>query len=147
MQPIYEHRQFGAAMLWFLGIPTVGIALIAIFSGEPSVLVPGCIVAFLALTGAIFSRLTVVVDPEAVRFHFGLNTFRRSIPVRDITAVRVVRNPLWMGLGIHFFRGGILYNVSGLDGIELALNNGRLVRIGSDEPAALAQAIEAARRG
>jgi ABC-type polysaccharide/polyol phosphate export permease len=47
-------------------------------------------------------------------------------------------NPWYYGWGIHFIPGGVLYNASGLSAIELQLTNGRVVRIGTDEPEALA---------
>ena len=49
--------------------------------------------------------------------------------------------PWWYGWGIHLTPRGWLYNVGGLDAVELALNNGRTLRIGSDEAAALARAL------
>jgi hypothetical protein len=57
----------------------------------------------------------------------------------------VVRNRWYYGWGIRITPRGWLYNVSGLDAVELALKNGKCVRIGSDEPHALARAIDHAR--
>ena len=42
------------------------------------------------------------------------------------------------GWGIRWIPGGWLWNVSGLDGVELALVSGRRFRIGTDEPEQLA---------
>lgn len=147
MQPIYEHRQVGRAMLVLLLLPAVGLVIAIALAGQPAALLPLLIIlSFMIFTALIFRSLTVKVDEEQVQLRFGLNLLGRSFPLDSITGVRVVRNPVWMGIGIHFIRGGMIYNVSGLDGIEITFEDGRLVRIGTDEPAALARAIEQARR-
>jgi hypothetical protein len=66
---------------------------------------------------------------------------RKSIEREAIMGVTPVRNPWWYGWGIHLTPRGWLYNVGGLDAVELALSNGRTLRIGSDEAAALARAL------
>lgn len=145
MQPIYTHKQNGTAMLFFIGIPVVILLAIGIVSGQPIVLPPLIfVIALLAAVMVIFSSLAVRVDVEQVTFHFGPGVFRRAFPVRQIREARVVRNPLWYGLGIHFIPGGMVYNVSGLGAVELVMENGRRVRIGSDEPEALVRAVEEA---
>jgi hypothetical protein len=52
-----------------------------------------------------------------------------------------VRNKRWWGWGIHPTPRGWLYNVSGLAAVEVALRNGKTIRIGSEEAIALAQAL------
>lgn len=145
MQPIYEHRQPGTAVLWLVGIPALGIVLLILTSGSPGAMLPLLVIpAFLLLVMFLFSSLTVRVDESCVRIHFGPGFWRRAFPLDQVEGVRVVRNGLHMGLGIHFIRRGMIYNVSGLDGVEITLRGGRRARIGSDEPAALARAVEAA---
>ena len=145
MKPIYEHTQTGTASLFFLGLPILMVVLAVLLSNQPEALLPlFFIVAFLLSVMLIFRSLTVRVDFDNIQISFGLNAFCTVIPCRQITGVSVVRNPLWMGLGIHFIRQGMIYNVSGLGGVEISLSGGRRVRIGSDEPAVLAQAIQQA---
>jgi hypothetical protein len=54
-----------------------------------------------------------------------------------------VKNQWWWGWGIRLIPGGWLYNVSGLDAVELKMKNGRVYRIGTDEPRKLAEFIQA----
>ena len=89
----------------------------------------------------LFGTMTVIVDDSAVEARFGIGLVRKRVPFDRIRACRVVRNPWYYGWGIHFIPGGILYNASGLSAIELQLTNGRLVRIGSGEPEALAATV------
>ena len=97
--------------------------------------------ALLAATGWAFSSLTVEITPTRLIWFFGPGLLRKSIEREAIMGVTPVRNPLWYGWGIHLTPRGWLYNVGGLDAVELALNNGRTLRIGSDETAALARAL------
>jgi len=146
MQTIYEHRQFGLVMLVILIVPTLGLAAAVVLSNQPAALLPlSVILVFMLFIIVTFGSLTVKVDTQQVLLYFGLGLLRRSFPLEQVTGARVVRNTLLMGLGIHFIRGGLIYNVSGLDGVEIILKDGRLARIGTDEPAALTRAIEQAK--
>ena len=104
----------------------------------------------LLMTGAfvvgavLFSSLTVTIDAEALRFSFGPGFWTRRIPLRDIQAVEPVRNPIWYGWGIRYTTRGWLYNVSGLDAVELTMRGEGRLRIGTDEPERLAQALREA---
>jgi hypothetical protein len=59
----------------------------------------------------------------------------------------VVRNCWWYGWGIRRGPDFRLYNVSGLDAVELRLKSGEVRRIGTDDPLALAAALKPAARG
>lgn len=145
MKPIYEHTQTGTAILFLLGLPILMVVLAVLLSNQLEALLPlAVIIAFLLSVMLIFRSLTVRVDVDNIQISFGLNAFRTVIPCSQITGVSVVRNPVWMGLGIHFIRQGMIYNISGFGGVEISLSGGRRVRIGSDEPAVLAQAIQQA---
>lgn len=146
MQPIYEHTQRGSILLGIFIVTILGLLILAVAqSGEAgALLLLAAVIAFLVAVMVTFSSLTVKVNSQQVQLVFGPGLVRCSFPVEQISGVRVVRNGIWMGLGIHFIRKGMIYNVSGLEGVEITLRNSRLARIGSDEPAALAQAVEEA---
>jgi hypothetical protein len=48
----------------------------------------------------------------------------------------------WWRWGIHLTPGDRLCNVGGLDAVDIALADGRMLRLGSDECGALVQALE-----
>jgi len=50
-----------------------------------------------------------------------------------VTAVRQVRNHWYYGFGIRKVPNGWMYNVSGLDAVELHLTSGKVFRIGTDD--------------
>ena len=47
----------------------------------------------------------------------------------------------WWGWGVRYYGQGWLYNVSGLDAVEIRLKSGKHIRIGTDEPEALVAEI------
>lgn len=100
----------------------------------------------LGLVTILFSTLTVEVGEQELRFYFGPGFWTKRIPLRDIEHVEVVRNKLYHGWGIRYTFHGWLYNVSGLDAVELRVSGEGTLRIGTDEPHALKQALEDARQ-
>ena len=104
----------------------------------------GALVAVVAVMLALFSTLTVAVDDRAVRLWFGLGSLRREVMLADVTYARKVRNHWYAGWGVRIIPRGRLYNVGGLDAVELEMDNGRVVRVGTDQPDALLAAVNAA---
>jgi hypothetical protein len=145
MNENYRHTQIGWVMLG------VAAAVVAFgWAGLP----PGAAAAarvplllIVALLVFVFGTLTVEVAEDAIRLRFGVGLVRKRIALRDVQGWREVRNPWYYGWGIHTAPGGVLWNVSGFDAVELALADGKRFRIGTDEPAALAAAITQAKGG
>jgi hypothetical protein len=145
----YEHRQAGTLVLWAMGgaaTLTIAIFAIAIDEGPAVTAVVGSVLLVLAACAWIFGSLSVTVTDCEVACWFGPGMFRRRFAVTDIAVARTVRNPWYFGFGIKMIPKGWMYNVAGLDAVELELRNGRRFRIGTDEPQQLAAAIERARR-
>lgn len=142
--PTYRHAQSGRVML----LATGGAAFLALAVAALQGLPPLTVLVGVAVVGLVmwlFHALAVEVDAEAVRLAFGPGLFRKRIPTAAIRAVRVVRNPWWSGWGIRWMPGRwTMWNVSGFDAVELDLDGGRRFRVGTDEPHALARAIERA---
>ena len=122
---------FGAALAWRGGQWPASIALIVM----------------MIATAVLFSSLTVEVGDGELRWYFGPGLWTYRLPLDEIKDVAVVRNQWWNGFGIRMARGFRLYNVSGLDAVELRLKSGEVRRIGTDEPLALGAALKPAVRG
>lgn len=103
------------------------------------------VLGFLAVLAAIFSRLTVMVGKGQVLAQFGPGWPRRRYRLSEVATVEQVRNKWWHGWGVRWVPGGSMYNVWGLDAVELRLESGKVFRIGTDEPERLRAAIEAER--
>lgn len=100
----------------------------------------------LGVIAILFSTLTVEVDEQELRFYFGPGFWRKRILLHDIEHVEVVRNKVYYGWGIRYTFHGWLYNVSGLDAVELRVSGQGTLRIGTDEPDTLKRALEQARQ-
>lgn len=140
--PIYRHAQSGRVLLLVTGGAAFLMLAIAALDGLPAPMVL-IGVAMVGLVMWLFHALAVEVDADAVRLAFGPGLLRKRIPMDSIRAVRVVRNPWWSGWGIRWLPGrGTMWNVSGFDAVELEIEKRGRFRIGTDEPHALARAIE-----
>jgi hypothetical protein len=138
----YRHAQFGTLQVMLLGgAALVVLAVIAVKGWHPAL---GVALAILVPALLLFWRLVVEVDPRGVRLRFGIGLIHREFPLAEIGSVEAVRNRWYYGWGIRLTPHGWLFNVSGLEAVEIALASGRRYRIGTDEPRALAAAIRGA---
>ena len=101
------------------------------------------VLVVLVVVAALFANLTVEVSNGRLFVRFGVGLIRKSFRIGDIVGVDAVRNRWYYGWGVRYTPHGWLFNVSGLDAVEIALENGRKYRIGTDEPEALLAAIRA----
>lgn len=102
-------------------------------------------ICVLAIVTSMFATLTTQVNDRKVKWYLGIGLIHKTVDLSEIDAHITVRNKAWWGFGIRLIQNGWLYNVSGLRAVELKLSNGKVVRIGSDEPEAFNQAIHDAR--
>ena len=143
---VYQHTQ--STNLWVFLVLAVDllvfISVAAASVGIALLWVPIAAASLVAIRA--FSRLTVEVTDEELSAHFGGSWPRRRIKLVEITAVERVRNSWWRGFGIRKIAKGWMWNVWGLDGVELRLVSGKRFRVGTDEPDAL-EAVLAVRIG
>lgn len=138
----YRHVQHGYAMYVAFGLAAVAELTSAILIPQArDVLLAGAAIA-VALAW-FFGRLSVELNDREAALAFGPGLLKKRIDLAEVRAVRAVRNRWYMGWGIKYFGGGWMWNVSGLDAVELEFRDGRRFRIGTDDPAGLAQALEA----
>lgn len=139
----YKRTQIGYLMLAFIAIGILLVLNYFYLSGNtnPFLLI---ILAALAVSLLLFSILTVKVDGEEVSVRFGVGLIRKRFPLSEIESHSAVRNPWYYGWGLRRTPIGWLYNVSGLEAVEITLKDGRKIRIGTDDPTGLDAAIGAA---
>lgn len=90
---------------------------------------------------ANFSRLRVTVSEEAVDLAFGLGWPSKRITITDVTGVEPVRNKWFWGWGVRRAPSGWMWNVWGLDAVEVELRSGKSFRIGTDDQQGLYAAL------
>lgn len=136
----YRHTQVG---YWMAGALVALAAIIAARMQSLTIFGVMCLVTTLA--SALFGTLTVIVDETSVLVRFGpVSLLRERIALADVTHARAVRNSPLYGWGMRYIPHGRLWNVWGLDAVELQLRTGTRFRIGTDQPQVLLQALRRA---
>ncbi len=141
----YQHTQAGTLMRSTLGGCALFATVIALVLArlEPSfALIPTVVAAIFGVCLCLFHSLTVRVSRDEIALRFGIGLIRKRFAVADVENAAAVSNRWYYGWGVRLTPHGWLFNVSGLDAVELGLNSGRKYRIGTDQPAALLSAIE-----
>ncbi|MHC5084925.1 MAG: PH domain-containing protein, partial [Planctomycetota bacterium] len=95
-------------------------------------------------SSAMFYSLTVRIDHGSIQIVFGLWAFRKKYPLNQIRSCQTVRSGWMDNWGIRIYKNGWLYNIDGLDAVEIELDSGKIIAIGTDEPDELAEAIREA---
>lgn len=146
----YKHTQIGYLMIVITLVVLVFFAWLQITArAEPSSVDSGtnfaitAIMALILLVLASFGWLTVRVDEHHVAIKFGYGIFRKKFSISEIASAAQVKNHWCYGWGIRlwFWPKMWIYNVSGFDAVELTMKNGKIYRIGTDEPEKLERSI------
>jgi len=137
--------QFG----WFLVVvftPIIGFLLYQMYAISffdiNAVYALGGVSLILIVVALLFHKLTITIDDQYLKFGFGFNFYTQKYRLDEIQSCKPVKNPIWYGIGIRILPEGMLYNVSGLQAIELTFKNKKKkVRIGTDQPDIIAQYV------
>jgi len=135
----FRRTQVGYYTIFSVGITIVVIALLLLLH-EFNWFGPATLV-LLAVCLVLFATLTVDVRPDRVEIRFGPGLVRRTFLLADFVSCRAVRNRWYYGWGIRLIPGGWMYNVSGLDAVEMVRRDGSKYGIGTAAPEELTQAI------
>jgi len=95
----YEHTQIGHVIIWSLFVPAVLFAINATFGSSPhreSLLVVSVV---LLITLALFYKLTITINEEALCASFGIGMIRKRVSVAEIAACGPIRIRWWYGWG------------------------------------------------
>ena len=132
---MYHHRQIGSSTI----IAFVAAAVLILYLTPPAAI--SIALPILLAVGVLFGSLSISIEHNALRWHFGLGFLKQEVPLSEITEVHEIRTRWYDGSGVRVIREGTLYNVSGLSAVQVILRNNRKVCLGTDEPAKLARAI------
>jgi len=147
----YSHTQTGRTMRLIVGGALVAalIAVVVAMSQDPTAprwIWPMVLTAMALsfLSAWVFSRLTVAIDEESLRWYFGGGIPRFSLSRGEIRGARVIKVPWYFGMGIHYLPGRPgkwIYNVGFGQAVEITRHEGSVIYIGSDDASALAAAL------
>jgi hypothetical protein len=138
----YQHTQVGWTIVT-VGVAIPLILIIASWPPERSMLAPA---GLLLLPLAFFATLTVTVTRQTIVASLGIGFLNRRTPLAQVRGWRIVHSPLYHGIGIRLIPGGALVTVRSGPAVELLLENDRVLRIGTDEPQRLVEALAAVRQ-
>lgn len=141
----YPHTQIGKTVFFVLlwGLVVILITALASEEGSSATMGVALITVVIAVVTVVFTRLTVTVDPDVVRASFGWGWPKRSLPIGDIAAFGPVRNKWYLGWGVRKVPGGWMYNVWGLEAVEVVMRSGTRFRIDTDNGPDLVAALSA----
>jgi hypothetical protein len=145
----YSRTQHATWMWIVLALPVVIIIAAWTTDPRPAMGLPVAVALTpLLAVGAVFTRLTIHVDAQAVRWHFGWGWPGGAMAMADIARTDITQTNLLEGWGIHWtIWHGWLWNAGGFQAVEIFKTNGNGVTLGTDDPQGLFQAIERFRRG
>jgi hypothetical protein len=90
----------------------------------------------------VFYKLTIFIDDTNISFKLGIGIIGKSYKIAEIASCKPVKNSFIYGWGIHKIPRGWLYNVSGLNAIELTFKDtDKVVRIGTNKSDKIAEII------
>jgi hypothetical protein len=141
---LYRHRQVGTLIVAVM-IPVALLCAAGSFlAPNTPAFVPWLVAGILLLVLWLFASLTVTITENSIAAAFGPGLIHKTIPLERIVSAHAVHNSWLCGWGIRFIPGGTMFNVSGLEAVELEYSNGGKFRIGTDEPVKLEAAIQQA---
>ena len=149
----YQHKQpgfvtisvFVIAFLFLLDLLT--LCIVFWYDRTPAFVIPLLVALALLMIvlGVLFSSMSIKINNGQLTWHFALGFWKNSFDLSAISSVLSVQNRWWHGWGIRRIPKGWLYNVSGMQAVEVILTDGRMVRLGTNEPEKLVMAIERAK--
>ncbi|MGD8328981.1 MAG: hypothetical protein PVJ49_06055 [Acidobacteriota bacterium] len=141
----YSHQQLSPLVLVLGGVFGLIIGGALITGGA---IVAGLwVVVVCVLVVSLFFRLCVEIRRRELRVRFGIGLIQRTFAVSQLVAARPVRNKWYYGWGIRWTPHGWLFNVYGLDAVEIKLRSGKRYRIGTNDPERLNAALQRAMAG
>jgi hypothetical protein len=141
----YKSTQLGWVTIGIILI-IASILLVTSFNNVSSYKELKLLIAFLVLVLLLlFHSLTTIVTDRYLKVYFGIGLIRKVIPLDQIQHCEIKKNQCVFGWGIRIGTGFILWNVSGLNSVELTLKNRKWkFRVGTDKPEELRDAIVSA---
>lgn len=134
-----EHKyiQFGTISL-VLMVPVFIMIIIMLFTIGLKDLIQSLVLILLAVTFLIciliFYKMTIQINDTHVIFRMGIGLITREYELSQIKSCRPVRNSPFYGVGIRKIPGGWLFNVTGMEAVEISFKNKKqIVRIGTNK--------------
>ena len=144
---LYRRVQWGRLLLGIFGaawLVQAALMVAVAAQGTPeSFVVPlGVVTLILGAALGAFGRMEVRVEDRTLTVCQAFGLLRRRVPLEMIRDVRPLRIP-WYLMGIKWHRGSWWWSVAPGEGLELLLEGGKALVVGTDDPRNLAAALGA----
>ena len=144
---LYRRVQWGRLLLGIFGaawLVQAALMVAVAAQGTPeSFAVPlGVVTLILGAALGAFGRMEVRVEDRTLTVCQAFGLLRRRVPLEMIRDVRSLRIP-WYLMGIKWHRGSWWWSVAPGEGLELLLEGGKALVVGTDDPRNLAAALGA----
>ncbi len=145
----YEKTQTGWLTIFIFSIVMVNLTVCYILEIGTSPLpleVYLILMSIFALLLLVFYRLKIKVDGSGIHIVYGIGLIHIKIEPEKINRVTVVKTPWYAGFGIRITEKGMLYNIQGLNAVEISYLKGtnKTVQIGSNDALGLKHFLEKA---
>jgi len=145
MESEYKHTQYGTLMFGVFFVTGILIAVVFLAITAEGRLGSALVMTALYLLGlALFYSFTVEISKGKLSIWFGIGWIRKSFSLSEIQSVQEVINPWYYLWGVKSIPGGWLYAIAPGDAVEIVLENGKIIRLGTNQPKILKQAIDKA---
>jgi len=143
---MYKHTQIGWVIIFSFIMVLIILGVSTAFTWQNNSVFYLCYVLglwfFFVILGFLFASLTVSVDDRQIEVKFSIGLIKKKIPLDSIASCEKVKNSWWYGFGIRFIpKVGWMFNISGLDAVQVNLKNNKHFRIGTDDPDKLVEII------
>lgn len=142
----YKHTQIGYLLLAVMALLTAyfGVFYFTIAKLGGIEMQMAWVMVLILFLLASFTTLTVTINEAYVRIKFGFGIFCKKFLLADISSSSIVKNHWYYGWGVRvwFWPYMWVYNISGFDAVEIVMRDGKVYRIGTDEPEKLNQYIQ-----
>ncbi len=145
MEAKYSENQSG---LWIILLLLIagGIPIFGILSNDASQFFHWAMlltIGIIIICALLFYTFRTVVYRDRIKLSFGIGIISKNIDLKTVKSVEIVRNKWIYGWGIRYIMNGWMWNIYGLDAIELRFRNkDSIFRIGSQNPKKLKEKIE-----
>jgi hypothetical protein len=98
---------------------------------------------FILVLIASFTTLNVMINGKYLKIKFGYGIYRKRFALGEILSAKTVKNHWIYGWGIRYWLWPRMqiFNVSGFDAVEIKMKDGKVYRIGTDDPKKLERVI------
>jgi hypothetical protein len=148
----YKKTQTGWVMIAVFSL--ILLSMISRYVSDPQTNLPvGIFIVLVAVLAGVllnFYQLTIVVDAQQITLIYGIGLIRIRLYPKEVLQVKSIKIPWYHGFGIRVVSKGMLYNISGLNGVELnyveqkpgQASTQKIVWLGSNDAYALQEAIK-----